>query len=125
MVADPLGKLGFRNGNCRPFFEFVKKSILPESIVVVSKDQISCDLAGEAAILELKSGTYFGLDEIGATVWNVIVQPRRVVEARDALNRFSAKVASRVLVAGVSSRCAGSRAENDRQVAPRSAPQTY
>ena len=27
MVADPLGKLGFGNGNCRPFFEFVKKSI--------------------------------------------------------------------------------------------------
>jgi hypothetical protein len=26
MVADPLGKLGFRNGNCRPFFEFLKKS---------------------------------------------------------------------------------------------------
>jgi len=45
--------------------------------VVVSKDQISCDLAGEAAILELKSGTYFGLDEIGATVWNLIAQPRR------------------------------------------------
>jgi hypothetical protein len=126
MVADPLGKLGFRNGNCRPFFEFVKKSILPESIVVVSKDQISCDPVGEAAILELKRGTYFGLDEIGATVWNLIAQPRRVVEVRDALvNRFSAKVASRVLVAGVSSRCAGSRAENDLQVAPRSAPQTY
>ena len=63
----------------------MKKSILPESIVVVSKHQISCDLAGEAAILELKSGTYFGLDEIGATVWNLIAQPRRVVEVRDAL----------------------------------------
>ena len=85
MVADPMAKLGFRNGNCRPFFEFVKNTISPESIVVVSKDQISCDLAGEAAILELKSGTYFGLDEIGATVWNLIAQPRRVVEVRDAL----------------------------------------
>jgi len=37
--------------------------------VFASKDQISCDLAGEAAILELKSGTYFGLDEVGAVVW--------------------------------------------------------
>ena len=85
MVADPLAKLGHLNGNERRFFEFLKTSISHESIVVVSKDQISCDLAGEAAILELKSGTYFGLDEIGATVWNLIAQPRRVVEVRDAL----------------------------------------
>jgi len=63
----------------------VKKSISHESIVVAAKDQISCDLAGEAAILELKTGTYFGLDEVGATVWNLIAQPRRVDEIRDAL----------------------------------------
>jgi Coenzyme PQQ synthesis protein D (PqqD) len=55
--------------------------------VVASKDQISCDLAGEAAILELKSGTYFGLDEVGATVWKLIARPRRVIEIRDALLR--------------------------------------
>ena len=65
--------------------QFVKKSISPESIVFASKDQISCDLAGEAAILELKSGTYFGLDEVGAVVWNLIAQPRRVTEIRDVL----------------------------------------
>ena len=53
--------------------------------MVAAKDQISCDLAGEAAILELKTGTYFGLDEVGATVWNLIAQPRRVDEIRDAL----------------------------------------
>ena len=65
--------------------KFVKKPISTDSIVFVSKDQISCDLAGEAAILELKSGTYFGLDEVGAVVWNLIAQPRRVSEIRDAL----------------------------------------
>ncbi len=53
--------------------------------MVVSQDQVSCDLAGEAAILELKTGTYFGLDEVGASVWNLIAQPRRVIEVRDAL----------------------------------------
>ncbi len=53
--------------------------------MVASKDQISCDLAGEAAILELKTGTYFGLDQVGATVWNLIAQPRRVVDIRDAI----------------------------------------
>ena len=53
--------------------------------MVASKEQISCDLEGEAAILNLKSGTYFGLDPVGATIWSLIVQPRRVVEIRNAL----------------------------------------
>ena len=65
--------------------QFVAKIISTESTVVASKDQISCDLEGEAAILNLKNGTYFGLDPVGATIWSLIVQPRRVVEIRDAL----------------------------------------
>jgi hypothetical protein len=63
----------------------VGKSISTASIIVAAKDQISCDLEGEAAILNLKSGTYFGLDPVGATVWSLIVEPRRVAEIRDAL----------------------------------------
>jgi hypothetical protein len=63
----------------------VAKSITPSSIVVASKDQISCDLAGEAAILDLKKGIYFGLDEVGATVWGLLAEPRSVSEIQGAL----------------------------------------
>lgn len=63
----------------------MEKTISTGSIVVASKDQISCDLEGEAAILNLKSGTYFGLDLVGAAIWSLIGQPRRVVEIRNAL----------------------------------------
>ena len=63
----------------------MKQTISSASIIVASADQISCDLEGEAAILNLKSGTYFGLDPVGATVWSLIVQPRRVVEIRDSI----------------------------------------
>ena len=63
----------------------MKKTISTTSIVVASADQISCDLEGEAAILNLKSGTYFGLDPVGARVWSLIAQPRRVVEIRDSI----------------------------------------
>ena len=63
----------------------MEKTISPGSIVVASKDQISCDLEGEAAILNLNSGTYFGLDPVGAMIWSLIVQPRRVAEIRNAL----------------------------------------
>ena len=59
--------------------------ITPDTIVTASKDQVSCDLAGEAAILNLKNSGYYGLDEIGARVWHLIEEPRLVSAVRDAI----------------------------------------
>jgi hypothetical protein len=55
------------------------------SIVVAAKDQVSCDLAGEAAILNIKNGVYYGLDPVGARIWQLIQQPRSVDEVRETL----------------------------------------
>jgi hypothetical protein len=55
------------------------------SIVVVTKDQVSCDLSGEAAILNLKSGVYFGLNTVGASIWKLIQEPKTVKEIRDSI----------------------------------------
>ena len=46
---------------------------------------MSCDLGGEAAILQLASGIYYGLNPVGARVWSLLRQPRTVREIRDAL----------------------------------------
>jgi len=46
-----------------------------DSIVVVADEVVSCDLDGEAAILDLKDGIYYGLDPIGAKIWNLIQKP--------------------------------------------------
>jgi hypothetical protein len=32
------------------------------------------DLAGEGVLLDLTSGTYFGLDEIGARIWRLLAE---------------------------------------------------
>jgi len=48
------------------------------SVVVACEGNISCDLAGEAALLDFKSGTYYGLDEVGARIWKLIAEPRVV-----------------------------------------------
>jgi hypothetical protein len=45
------------------------------STLVVADDVVSCDLDGEAAILNLKDGVYYGLDPIGAKIWNLIQKP--------------------------------------------------
>lgn len=55
------------------------------SIVVAAKEQVSSDLAGEAVILDFKSGVYYGLNEVGARIWNLIQEPKTINEIRDAI----------------------------------------
>jgi hypothetical protein len=55
------------------------------SRVVAVRDQLSSNLGGEAVILDLTAGTYYGLDEIGTRVWALVQEPRRVEELRDLL----------------------------------------
>lgn len=56
-----------------------------QTIVAAVPDQVSSDLGGEAVILHLKDGTYYGLNEVGARVWSLIQQPRRVAAIVAAL----------------------------------------
>lgn len=56
-----------------------------DSRVVASKDQVSCDLAGEAALLNLKSGIYFGLDPVGARIWSVLQSSVTFGQIRDTM----------------------------------------
>jgi len=56
-----------------------------ETRIAVSANQISCDLAGEAAILNLKDSVYYGLDPVGASIWSLIQEPRTFAEIREAL----------------------------------------
>jgi hypothetical protein len=44
-------------------------------IVTATQGQVSSDLAGEAVILDLTSGVYYGLNEVGAKIWHLIQQP--------------------------------------------------
>ncbi len=55
------------------------------SIVMIAAEQESADLGGEAAILNLNSGVYYGLDPVGARIWNLIRRPRSVQEVKDTL----------------------------------------
>src|SRR5438093_4966700 len=63
----------------------MKELISGGSTVVVAKEQVSCDLGGEAAILNLKSAVYYGLDPVGARIWNLIQEPKRIKEIYEIL----------------------------------------
>lgn len=63
------------------------------SIIVAAKEQVSCDLSGEIAILNLKNGIYYGLNPVGARIWNLIQEPRTVNQIRDhLLQEYEVKV---------------------------------
>jgi len=55
------------------------------SIVTASLDQISCPLGEESAILNVRSTVYYGLNPVGARVWNLLQHPKTVQELRDTL----------------------------------------
>ena len=57
----------------------------PNSTIKVAKDVVSCDLVDEAAILNLKTGIYYGLDPVGARIWKLIQTPRQLNEILETL----------------------------------------
>ncbi|MBW4630357.1 MAG: PqqD family peptide modification chaperone [Iphinoe sp. HA4291-MV1] len=63
----------------------LNSKISESSIVVAAVEQISSDLGGEAVILNLKSGVYHGLNEVGSRIWNLIQQPKEVKDIKQTL----------------------------------------
>lgn len=61
--------------------------LLDEQIVTCSPDVASRVLDGEAVLLDLVSGKYFGLDPVGSRVWELLAGGARVGELRAALLR--------------------------------------
>lgn len=58
-----------------------------QSVVAAAKDQVSCSLGAEAAILNTKQGIYYGLDPVGAQIWQLLQTPCKVADIRAALVR--------------------------------------
>jgi hypothetical protein len=63
----------------------VNKPLSLYSVVVATPEQVSCALGDEAAILSMKNSVYYGMNPVGARVWNMLGEPRSIVQLRDAL----------------------------------------
>lgn len=58
-----------------------------ENTFILSKDALFRDLNGEAVILDVDSGTYFGLNAVGTRMWQLIEQHGRLAAVFDELCR--------------------------------------
>jgi len=60
-------------------------ALSPSSIVVATKEQVSCALGDESAVLNMKNSVYYGLNPVGARIWSLLRQPRSVRELCDVI----------------------------------------
>jgi len=55
------------------------------SVISVTKEAVHCDVEDEVVILSMKDGVYYGLNPVGAFIWNQIQKPKRVDEICDLI----------------------------------------
>jgi hypothetical protein len=51
----------------------------------MGQELAACELDGEIVILGLEGNRYYSLDDVGARVWELLAEPRRVSAIRDVL----------------------------------------
>ncbi|MDI1266249.1 MAG: PqqD family protein [bacterium] len=53
------------------------------TIVKKSIRQVSCEFNDEVVLLQLDRGRYFGLQTVGAAIWNGLAEPRPIADICD------------------------------------------
>lgn len=62
-----------------------KQLISLDTVVVAGSELVTANLDGEVVILGFQSGSYFGLDQVGAFVWDLLQKPQTVAALRDRI----------------------------------------
>ena len=62
-----------------------RRMLTSGSRITLAKNQTSCDLEGEMAIVNFDNGVYYGLDPTGARIWNLLREPATIEELCDML----------------------------------------
>ena len=72
------------------FGEEMKLPTSPEIAItdhrfVAIKEHLYSDLNGEAVILSMKNGKYYGLNQVGKSIWNAIKDPTNLEEIQSCV----------------------------------------
>lgn len=64
----------------------VKQPAINEAISVVqASDVVAAEMDGETLMMRIKSGMYYGLDDVGSKIWELIAETRQVSHVIDSL----------------------------------------
>ncbi len=53
--------------------------------VTVNKDYVYCNVEDEMVLLGMEDGIYYGLNQVGAFIWENIKEPKTIDNVRDAI----------------------------------------
>ncbi|MFH1115529.1 MAG: PqqD family peptide modification chaperone [Pseudomonadota bacterium] len=54
-----------------------------DTVVVVARNQVSTEVGEDVAILNIDSGVYYGLNQVGARIWNLIIEPKTIRQVQE------------------------------------------
>jgi hypothetical protein len=63
-----------------------RSRITARTRVVASRGQLSTKLSGEAVMLGLHDGVYYGLDGAGARIWELVQQPAALCDVAQTVS---------------------------------------
>ncbi len=62
-----------------------KREITTNTIVSQIEEIVASDIDGETVMMSIENGKYYGLDDIGSRIWELIEKPAKVSELIDTL----------------------------------------
>ncbi len=62
-----------------------KKEITPETIISQIEEIVASGIDGETVMMSVENGKYYGLDDIGSRIWELIERPVKVSDLIDTL----------------------------------------
>ena len=62
-----------------------KKEITTETIISQIEEIVASDIDGETVMMSIENGEYYGLDDIGSRIWELIEKPVKVSDLIDTL----------------------------------------
>ena len=63
----------------------IVRMLTGSTIVKKSARQVACEFSGEVVLLHLDKARYFGLQGVGAAIWNDLDEPRSIADICDEL----------------------------------------
>jgi hypothetical protein len=58
-----------------------------DTVLVRDSEPVAANIDQEVVMLSVRAGAYFGLNEVGGEIWNMLAEPRRIEEICHALSQ--------------------------------------
>ena len=62
-----------------------KKEITTDTIISQIEEIVASDIDGETVMMSIENGEYYGLDDIGSRIWELLEKPIKVSDLIDTL----------------------------------------